>query len=441
MVWWKRKSDGFVWREHVRTTILVRRDQRRQQIDDLRVAAVDGVKDAGRKGAKLGAAGARSAASGIWRAITFTILGAFDVVLAVSSATSLWLWHTAGPALSALAAALTGALGRFVRPIIGPAIAALRQPLASLVLVLAGAAATASATVRYYQSGIDGQAMPAIAAAALAGVLLLIAQWPKLLAVTGLDRINLSDRARRAAMTGVVILTAAGLVGATIVVGNVSGVWRSMSNGATAVVSGGSGLIAGSSTIEGRTVAVSAVRLKVAGTDVQLYGVEAPEPNQTCGSRRCPVVAKTALQKLVQGKRATCSMSGQTDDGLPSATCKVDGVDLAAQLVRAGHVFATTGLFAAYSGQEREARNDRVGLWRVNAERPSDYRAKVWDDAKKSAPDGCPIKGVIAGDAKTYVAPWSANYDKAKVRTSRGERWFCSEAEARNAGWKPSDAL
>ncbi|NJM55344.1 MAG: thermonuclease family protein, partial [Verrucomicrobiae bacterium] len=203
------------------------------------------------------------------------------------------------------------------------------------------------------------------------------------------------------------------------------------------------GLIASGSTIEGRAAAVSGVRLKVAGKDVQLSGIEAPEPGQTCGQRSCAAQAKAALQKLVQGKRATCAITGTVSNGgdgeVPSATCTIDGADIAAQLVRGGNVFATSGLFASYASQEREARNGKLGLWRAGADRPAEYRTKVFDEARKSAPDGCPIKGVINGSSKTYVAPWSVGYDKAKVRTSRGERWFCSEEDAREAGWKAAE--
>jgi hypothetical protein len=46
----------------------------------------------------------------------------------------------------------------------------------------------------------------------------------------------------------------------------------------------------------------------------------------------------------------------------------------------------------------------------------------------------------VSGDAKTYVLPWSPSYERTKVRTNRGERWFCSESEARQAGWKPAAA-
>jgi hypothetical protein len=34
--------------------------------------------------------------------------------------------------------------------------------------------------------------------------------------------------------------------------------------------------------------------------------------------------------------------------------------------------------------------------------------------------------------------PWSPWYARVKIDESRGERWFCSEAEALAAGWRPA---
>src|SRR5690606_14041239 len=107
-------------------------------------------------------------------------------------------------------------------------------------------------------------------------------------------------------------------------------------------------------------------------------------------------------------------------------------------LVSNGHVFATVGLFSRYSGLEGDARAAKAGLWQGEAERPADYRAKRWDEASRDAPDGCPIKGNVTSHGRAYVLPWSRNYEKAKLRPARGERWFCTEAEAKAAGWKPT---
>ncbi len=49
----------------------------------------------------------------------------------------------------------------------------------------------------------------------------------------------------------------------------------------------------------------------------------------------------------------------------------------------------------------------------------------------------CNIKGNISSSGeKIYHVPGGASYNKTVIDTSKGERWFCSEAEAVKAGWR-----
>ena len=51
----------------------------------------------------------------------------------------------------------------------------------------------------------------------------------------------------------------------------------------------------------------------------------------------------------------------------------------------------------------------------------------------------CAIKGNInASGEHIYHMPGQAYYDRTEITPSKGERWFCSEAEARAAGWRRS---
>ena len=51
----------------------------------------------------------------------------------------------------------------------------------------------------------------------------------------------------------------------------------------------------------------------------------------------------------------------------------------------------------------------------------------------------CNIKGNIAvSGERIYYLPHQEYYDAARISPLRGERWFCSEAQARAAGWRPS---
>ena len=49
----------------------------------------------------------------------------------------------------------------------------------------------------------------------------------------------------------------------------------------------------------------------------------------------------------------------------------------------------------------------------------------------------CVIKGNISSSGeKIYHSPGCRSYNQTIIDTSKGERWFCSDAEALNAGWR-----
>jgi len=53
-----------------------------------------------------------------------------------------------------------------------------------------------------------------------------------------------------------------------------------------------------------------------------------------------------------------------------------------------------------------------------------------------SAAGECRIKGNVGASGRVYHLPGSGSYDKTVISASKGERWFCSEEEARAAGWR-----
>jgi len=68
---------------------------------------------------------------------------------------------------------------------------------------------------------------------------------------------------------------------------------------------------------------------------------------------------------------------------------------------------------------------------------PWEYRAQAMGDSGADHAGEFPIKGNInAKGEKIYHALWSKHYAATKIDTSKGERWFCSEAEAKAAGWR-----
>ena len=52
---------------------------------------------------------------------------------------------------------------------------------------------------------------------------------------------------------------------------------------------------------------------------------------------------------------------------------------------------------------------------------------------------GCSIKGNISNSGeRIYHLPGQEYYAQTRINWFSGERWFCSEADARAAGWRKS---
>ena len=105
-------------------------------------------------------------------------------------------------------------------------------------------------------------------------------------------------------------------------------------------------------------------------------------------------------------------------------------------MVSEGLAWAYVEFSDDYVGLEAEARASRRGVWQADTQTAKDYRNGVWERAVEEAPGQCPIKGNVNGSERIYHTPWSPNYETVKITPEKGERWFCDEAEALNAGWR-----
>lgn len=478
MLVWRRRNDGFEWHKHVRTTIRLKRADRRRRIEGARDAAVEGLKSAGRVSAEAGSSGLSLA--GTWARAALALAGSWARCAVTFAASSVRACLTlAGScargaltfALHASRTAASALQAGFVRLVEAtpPAWAWLRSAISNGLRIACGLI-----QCRGVQPLLSGIGIVAVIAA-LIGLLafgssdyaglafllglaaLLIAGLPVLLgnqALTPLRHRRVPSwlSARLAALplprnlprvSGMQLASTAValLITASAVLGGAWLLWRGF-----ALVAGATSLF--TQTVEGRASAIAGDVLRIGDTEIRLAGVEAPDLGQICarpGNRRwrCGMDARSALGRRVRGATVSCTVSGKDDNGRALGTCLAEGEDIAETLVRAGHVFAEAGLFSKYASLEEAARTAKEGLWRGDPERPAEYRAKIaerlakaWEKAKQAAPGGCPIKGRIASGKKYYVLPGTADYQRIRIRARRGERWFCSEEEAQAAGWR-----
>lgn len=193
--------------------------------------------------------------------------------------------------------------------------------------------------------------------------------------------------------------------------------------------------------LSGRAVVVDGDTLDVGGKRVRLEGIDAPEMSQTCKRADdrpwdCGREAAGELAKLVEGRHVTCRSEGLDKYDRTLGVCSVDGRNLNAEMVQRGLAWAFVKYSSTYVAEEAKARDARAGVWQGEAQTPWFYRENRWVAAQDRAPDGCAIKGNISENGRVYHMPWSPWYGRVKVDAGRGERWFCSEAEAQTAGWR-----
>ncbi len=90
---------------------------------------------------------------------------------------------------------------------------------------------------------------------------------------------------------------------------------------------------------------------------------------------------------------------------------------------------------------QEEAREAKRGLWGACSADPRVNSSATPSIAPVSAAQGsngtCVIKGNISAlGEKIYHLPGCGSYAKTQIDESRGEKWFCNEAEAQAAGWR-----
>ncbi len=177
---------------------------------------------------------------------------------------------------------------------------------------------------------------------------------------------------------------------------------------------------------------------------VRLHGIDAAEIGQRCALARggtwgCDEAAAERLAELVAGHSVECEPLDRDAYGRVVARCSAGGVDVAEALVAEGLAWAFVRYSDDYADIEAGARGAGLGIWQAATQPPWEYRANRWERAVAEAPGECPIKGNINRQGEQiYHTPWSPWYSRTQINEDAGERWFCDEAEAVEAGWRPA---
>ena len=206
--------------------------------------------------------------------------------------------------------------------------------------------------------------------------------------------------------------------------------------------------------VSGRARVIDGDTMDVDGMRVRLHGVDAPEGNQSCliGDEPWPCGRRSAraLADLIDGRVVACQERDRDRYGRIVAVCRRDALDVNAWLVAEGWALAYRRYSVAYVEQESQARQSRRGMWRGDFVSPWNWRQgkrlrpSLREPRIATAPSErqqgglCRIKGNISRSSgkRIYHMPGDRDYAPTRISLERGERWFCSESEARSAGWR-----
>lgn len=209
--------------------------------------------------------------------------------------------------------------------------------------------------------------------------------------------------------------------------------------------------------------------IQLGDTVYHLDGIDAPELDQICINDQadpwsCGIDARDRLSKLIGGRSVHCDDLGPDKGrgGRHLGVCSADGdkVSLNQQAARSGIAISVEPAVKVHTKEDAEAaKTSASGIWKGCFAAPADFRIGKKDGpllgascradrdneirtvlfpSPPAAPPGCTIKGKFAlrarvtGNIGIYHLQGCPSYPGI----TEPERWFCSEDDARAAGFR-----
>jgi len=182
----------------------------------------------------------------------------------------------------------------------------------------------------------------------------------------------------------------------------------------------------------------------------RLIGLDTPETVDPRKTVQCfGKEASNKAKELLSGKKVRI----ETDDSqgtydkyqrLLAYVHREDGLFFNKYMIEEGYAHEYTygtpyKYQTEFKSAQKQAEADKAGLWS-----PDTCNGNTTSSAKTSAPantsgatGSCDIKGNIGSTKeKIYHVVGCGSYDKTVIDESKGEKYFCSEKEALDAGWR-----
>lgn len=199
------------------------------------------------------------------------------------------------------------------------------------------------------------------------------------------------------------------------------------------------------------TIVIDGDTIQIGGAVFQLSGIDAPELGQICGRgrhrRHCGLDAAYAIRKLITlaTPPIACYRVGGTAVA-PVASCVRGGEDLSLAMLEAGHVVAAPEGSSVYPPAEAPllrrtenlAKAASMGIWRSDFVWPWEWRRQKETTGREGIVDpACVVKGKVTEvGERLYYGPLDEAYETLTVDPGIGDRLFCSDDQARAAGWR-----
>jgi endonuclease YncB( thermonuclease family) len=213
---------------------------------------------------------------------------------------------------------------------------------------------------------------------------------------------------------------------------------------ASLVATSAVGTAAAESPVIGVASIIDGDTLEIQGQRIRLHGIDAPESGQSCEKDgrqyRCGQQAALALADKIGRVPIRCEQLDIDRYKRIVAVCRLGAEDLNGWMVRKGWAIAYRQYSRDYVDDETAAQAAKAGIWAGRFIEPSKWRrGDRLQAGKKPAAVACQIKGNInRSGERIFHVPGGRDYGPTRIDESKGERWFCSEDEARKAGWRRS---
>lgn len=184
-------------------------------------------------------------------------------------------------------------------------------------------------------------------------------------------------------------------------------------------------------------------------TPLRIMGIDTPETVDSRTDIECfGPEATRYLMNLLSGESVRIESDPTQDDldkyGRLLRYVYLDNEDVGLKMIEGGYASEYTYNLpyknqSKYKAAEASARQNKKGQWadgicgNTNASSATEQQEKI----TSTTTTGCLIKGNINSEGeKIYHMPGQKYYNDTIITESKGERWFCTEQEAIDAGWR-----